>query len=204
MLRRTVYWFLRRHAGDVAVQPMVGRLRPGVREVLGRLTELESAHGRDRLAKDTQQLTALGVGDGLAGRIASMDHMIKALDIVEIARAHRLEPAVVARLYFELGQGLRFDWLRMHVEKLDVRGRWQAMARGMLRENVARQQRALLERVLRRRGNRSPEDALEKWLAEARPDITGLHRTFDDMRSAGPMDFATVSVALKEIERHIR
>ena len=204
MLRRTVYWFLRRHAGDVAVQPMVGRLRPGVREVLGRLAELESAHGTDRLAKDVQQLAALGVGDGLAGRIASMDYMMKALDIVEIAQAHRLGPDVVARLYFQIGEGVRFEWLRMHVEKLDVRGRWQAMARGMLRENVARQHRALLERVLDRRGNRSPEDALEKWLAEARSDIAGIHRTFQDMRSAGPMDFATVSVALKEIERHIR
>ena len=203
MLRRSVYWFLHRHPADLSVEPMVSRLRKGVRNVLGNLAKLESERGKGRLAKDIQHLHALGVSDSLAYRIAAMAYMLKALDIVEIAGQHDLEPKVVARLYFQLGRGLRFDWLRTSIEKLNVQGRWQAMARGTLRENVARQQRALLERVLAHRGKHTPEDALVEWLAGAKADIKRIHRTLEEMRSAGSLDFATLSVALKEIERLI-
>ena len=203
MLRRTVYWFLHRHPTNLSVEPLVDHLRPGVGEVLGNLDKLESARGRGRLAKDVQHLLALGVSEALAGRIAALAYMLKALDIVEVAKLHGLEPEAIARLYFELGRGLRFDWLRTRIEQLKVQGRWQAMARGTLRENLARQQRALLERLLVQRGSHSPEEALVEWLTEAKTDIGRIHRTLEDMRGAGSMDFATLSVAIKEIERLI-
>jgi glutamate dehydrogenase len=203
MLRRSVYWFLHRHPADLAVEPVAERLRPGVTEILGTLAELESERGKRRLEKDIQHLLALGVDQDLASRIAAMTYMVKTLDIVEVATLHGLPPGVVARVYFQLGRGLRFDWLRSSIEKLNVEGRWQAMARGTLRENVARQQRALLERVISQRGKLSPDDALVEWLSGAKSDISRIHRTLEDMRDAGSLDFATLSVAIKEIERLI-
>ena len=122
---------------------------------------------------------------------------------VEVAESRRLDSEDVARVYFQLGRGMRFDWLRARIEELEVEGRWQAMARGTLRENVARQQRALLETLLRQRGADSPEAALIEWMDGAKSEIARIQRTLEDMRTNGSMDFATLSVAIKEIERLI-
>src|SRR5205085_1538347 len=73
-----------------------------------------------------------------------------ALDIVEISAAHRVRVPETARVYFEVGTRIGFDWLRARIEKLAVDGPWQAIARTGLRDAALRVQRRLSERVLAR------------------------------------------------------
>ena len=44
-------------------------------------------------------------------------------------------------------------------------------------------------------------DLLSAWLDKRRADVARVQRGLDDMQAAGPMDFATLSVALKEVGR---
>jgi glutamate dehydrogenase len=127
--------------------------------------------------------------------------MTQALDIVEVAVDGKLEVETVARLYFELGRGLRLDWIRDQIELLEVEGRLRAMARATLRETLAQEQRSLVEKVLTRAGRSDPYDTLVEWLRETKAQITRTQRALDDMRASGQLDFATLSVALKEIGR---
>ena len=55
-----------------------------------------------------------------------------------------------ARVYFEVGTRIGFDWLRARIEKLTVDGPWQAIARTGLRDAALRVHRRLTERVLAR------------------------------------------------------
>ena len=57
----------------------------------------------------------------LAARIASLEALNAALDIVEISAAHRVSVAETARVYFEVGTRIGFDWLRARIEKLERR-----------------------------------------------------------------------------------
>jgi NAD-specific glutamate dehydrogenase len=73
------------------------------------------------------------------------------------------------------------------------------MARATLRETLAKEQRSLLRSVLSART--AAGDALAAWLDKHRAEIARVRRGLDDMQMSGPMDFATLSVALKEVGR---
>jgi glutamate dehydrogenase len=143
----------------------------------------------------------LGLPPPLAKKIASLAMMTQALDIIELAREFKLTVKEVGSLYFSLAQDLRLDWVREQIEALQVASRWRAMARATLRETLAQQLRALLRSVLRRRGGRTPRESLAAWLASSQTEIARVQRALDDMQTAGQLDFATLSVALKEVGR---
>jgi glutamate dehydrogenase len=127
--------------------------------------------------------------------------MTQALDIIELAREFKLTLAEVATLYLELAQTLRLDWIREQIEALKAESRWRAMARATLRETLAQQLRALVRSVLRRRAGRTPPESLAAWLAKSQSEVAHIQRVLDDMQMTGPLDFATLSVALKEVGR---
>jgi glutamate dehydrogenase len=127
--------------------------------------------------------------------------MTQIIDIADLAAELEADPLVVARLHFELGRGLWLDWIREQIEELEAEGHWRALARGTLRESLAREQRALLEKIMRRVRGDDYDGALATWLAASGKQIARLKHTLDEMHTAGQTDFATLSIALKEIGR---
>ena len=108
-----------------------------------------------------------------------------------------LDPRELARVYFDLGAKLRLDWIREQIEALKAGDRWQALARAHLRERLAREHRAVLEQVLDAGGT----TGLADWLADSASRVARVQTVLDEMRSADAPDFATLSVALREVER---
>ena len=69
-------------------------------------------------------------------------------DIIEVARERKLRPIDVAKVHFRLGDALNVPWLQEQIDALPVEGRWHAVARGVLRDELAAQQRVLVSQVL--------------------------------------------------------
>ncbi|TLY58287.1 MAG: NAD-glutamate dehydrogenase [Gammaproteobacteria bacterium] len=106
-----------------------------------------------------------------------------------------------ARVYFEVGTRIGFDWLRARIEKLAVDGPWQAIARTGLRDAALRVQRRLSERVLARSERGSAEARVSAWAESAGKDLALWQRTLADMRAAGAGDFATLTVGVESVRR---
>jgi len=100
-----------------------------------------------------------------------------------------------------LGDELSIAWLRDQIERLPVQGRWQAMARNSLRENLYRLQRDLSARLLEGGASGAPATLVRDWLAANAPAVTRLRETLDEMRTTGALDFATLAVAVQEIRQ---
>jgi glutamate dehydrogenase len=201
MIRRAVYWFLKRYPEKLDIAAMVQSMRPGIGLIAQRVFSLESVAGERRLRKHLERLTAAGVDPDLAQRMVALTVMTQSLDIIEVARDCGLDVAEAAQLYFELSRGLRIGRIRHAIEGLEVQGRWRAIARATLRENLAAQQSAVLRKIVAGRGRCGPRDALAAWLAESKDEIRRVRGIWADMEAAGPLDFATLSVAIREIER---
>src|SRR5690606_14245357 len=122
-------------------------------------------------------------------RIAALGSMTQILDIVELAREFRLPAADVGAAHFAHGAELKLDVLREQIDGLEVDNRWRAMARTTLRESLAREQRALVR------------TALAAWLEKRASSVASVQRTFDDMLTSGPLDYATASVALQQVAK---
>jgi glutamate dehydrogenase len=198
MVRRAVYWFLQNHADALEIEPMIVRFRRGAEQAFA--AKLVTGPARDRFEKHIADLRASGFSEDVARRIASLDFTTQTLDIIELAREFKLSVREIGRLYFDLAQKLRLDWVRARIEELKVEGRWRAMARASLRETLGRDLRALVRSVLRKRAGRGSRAALAAWLERSQPQVAHVQRAVDDMQTAGGADFATLSVALKEVE----
>jgi glutamate dehydrogenase len=176
------------------MQEPVATVNAGIADVL-------CGWSRRSFEREVQSFESLGLPHRLGQRIAGLSLMTQVLNIAELGKTLAIDPLTVARLHFELGRGLRLDWIREQIENLQVEGHWRAMARGTLRETLGREQSALLGKILKRASSGDYRTALAGWLAEKNASITRLKRTLDEMQSSGPMDFATLSIALKEIGR---
>jgi hypothetical protein len=98
------------------------------------------------------------------------------MDIVEVALERKLPVADVGVVYFALSEALHSRWLMDSVEKLPVEGRWHAQARGVLRDELQAQQRALVGNVLASAANgEEPEQLVRQWLG--RDDVGSSTRS---------------------------
>jgi glutamate dehydrogenase len=202
MVRRAVYWLLQNYPQQLEIEPMVQRFRDGVGEAFVALPSIIASRGAERYAAETHGLESAGLPPPIAKRIAALTLAAQSFDVIELAREFRLAVPEVGQLYFALAQELRLDVVREQIEALKVDSRWRAMARATLRETLAQEQRSLLRSALSARGASVASDAaLTAWLEKHRAEIARVRRGLDDMLMSGPMDFATLSVALKEVGR---
>jgi len=142
-----------------------------------------------------------GVPEALACRIASLGPMHSALDIISVAEATSVGVRHAADVYFRIARELDLDWILDQVDRLHVEGHWQAKARGSLRDNLFGLQRILAIRIVSDTHRRSTDKAIGEWLADREERVAHVRQTLSEMRGAGPLDFATASVALQEIRR---
>src|SRR5690606_39706253 len=147
--RNITRWLLNRpDGGRLEIAEKVERYAGGVaalRAALDRLLPEESAQS---LAADRARWQELGFPADLANAFASLPYLAYALDIVEISIERGMPVDKVAAAFFGLGGALHTKWLLEAVESLPVEGRWHAQARGVLRDELQAQQRALVGQVL--------------------------------------------------------
>jgi glutamate dehydrogenase len=201
MVRRAVYWFLHRYSAVKDIAVVIDVLEPQINRLLKSLPTVLCGLAKRRHAHDCDHFESIGLPRNIGQRIAACGMMTQLLDIAELANEFGIDAETVARLHFELGRGLGFDWIREQIEGLKVEGRWKAMARGTLRETLGRDQRALVARILTRAKGRDAAPELRLWLTEVNARITRMKKTFDEMQQGEQMDFATLSIALRELGR---
>jgi glutamate dehydrogenase len=170
LLHHTSYWLLREHGKDLRVENAVRELRAGVEQLTGS-ADL-GIGGESQVQQETimAELTAGGVPEKLARRVARLALLEPALDIVALSRNERVAVADVARVYFELGVTLGLDWLHGEIDRLVIDGPWQASARTGLRDAAMHAHRQLTQQVLRTRGatRQRSRGALERAASRAR------------------------------------
>jgi glutamate dehydrogenase len=201
LLRHATYWLLSSRPRGLQVDAAVREFRAGVQELENVISSAVSGGELARFEEARTHYFEAGLPPPLAARIASLEALNAALDIVELCGAHRVSVADAARVYFEVGSRIGFDWLRAQIEKLTVDGPWQAIARSGLRDGALRVQRKLTERVLARKSRGSAAERVSAWVEAAGKELAHWQRTLTDMRAAGASDFATLTVGLDAVRK---
>ncbi|HEX4648304.1 MAG TPA: NAD-glutamate dehydrogenase, partial [Steroidobacteraceae bacterium] len=200
LLRHATYWLLSSRS-SLQVDAAVAEFREGVRALESEIAQVLTGAELARFEESRARLASGGLPQPLAARVASLEALNAALDIVEISAAYHVSVAEAARVYFEVGTRIGFDWLRARIEKLTVDGPWQAIASTGLRDAALRVQRRLSERVLARTERGSAEARVSAWAESAGKDLALWQRTLADMRAAGAGDFATLTVGVESVRR---
>ena len=133
----------------------------------------------------------------LATRIALLEFMLPALDVVETAAQRKMEVQDVAQVYFRLGEMLHLKWLRDQLENLAVRSQWHAHARAILRDELFSHHNQLVETILRESGK--SKDAVSAWTTKHESRVKPVISLMSEMAGLPEMDYATLSVAVRTL-----
>jgi len=201
LLRHATYWLLTSRGGTLQVDAAVRAFRDGVRQLEAQTPAVLTGAELTRFEDGRRHYLEAGLPPALAARIASLEALNAALDIVEVAGRHHVSVAEAAQVYFEVGTRVGCDWLRARIEKLTVEGPWQAIARTGLRDAALRVHRRLAERVLGHKSRGSAPARVTAWLESASQELAHWQRMVAEMRAAEAGDFATLTVGVEAVRK---
>ena len=129
--------------------------------------------------------------------------MVAAGDIAALAAIARVGVVDAARLYFELGARLGFDWLRDAADRLPRESHWQMMAGNAVVDDLATVQRNLAASAL----SGAPVDAgavdvghlIDAWSVPRQEALDRVDRVVVDLKSQPALDLAMLTVAANEL-----
>jgi len=174
--------------------------QPAVRALRSQLPQLLAEGDRRAFEEYVARLTAKGVPGALAESLAELDALYAALDVTEVALEQKRDPATVAALYFALVGELELRWFAEKITKLPTETSWQALARNALRDDLSSQQRALTTAVAKFSPEAGdPAAMLAAWKGRNAPALARLRNMIDELKRAGTLDLAVLSVLLREL-----
>ncbi|MDY0022043.1 NAD-glutamate dehydrogenase [Arenimonas caeni] len=199
LLRNLTRWLLNRPGETLNIAEKVERYAGGVAGLRAALSSVLPEEARAQLDADEARWLAHGYPADLARAFASLPFMAYALDIVEVSIEQKLPVVDVATAYFSLSDAMYTKWLMDAVEALPVAGRWHAQARGVLRDELQAQQRALVGQVLAGGAGLAPEAQVARWLERDDPSLRLTQTMFADLRNLRELDYPTLSVAVRRL-----
>jgi glutamate dehydrogenase len=204
VVERATRWLLRNRRPPLEIAATVSYFSEGTADLSRRMPEFLGEGGREDLERAAERLVEANVPPELAERVATLNTLFSALDIVDIADATDQPVETAAEAYFTLGDRLRLHWLRHHVEALPRDNRWRALARAALRDDLFGQQAELTAEILRATpDDLPPSERIETWVEAHRGSVERVLQVLTDINASGAFDLATLSVALREIRNLI-
>ena len=198
LLERAILWLLRRDYEKLDIAAYEAELRPRIATIQNQLVQILPATMLSGVRVREAELMEDGIPESLARRVASLDVMSSAMDIISISRSdaeHGVEE--VARVYFGVGARFGIDRLRAAAATITAETPWQKSAVTSLIEDFYYYQQALASRIVRETAGGS--DAVEQWLA-ARPRVVErVEQTIQDVRTAPTFDLAMLTVASRQL-----
>ena len=148
LLRRQTAWFLRHTQFREGLEPEIERYRDGVDFLIGTMADVLTEEAKVRLQEEEARLQADGLPLDLARRIAALEPLSQALDIVRVSTEAEAPIATAARIIFAIRDEFRLDELASASEALAAGDYFNRLAVNASLAAIASAQRALAKSVI--------------------------------------------------------
>ncbi|MDB6164093.1 MAG: NAD-glutamate dehydrogenase [Xanthomonadaceae bacterium] len=192
-------WLLSRPGTIPDIATAVDRYHDGFREIRAGENILPPSQ-RPAYDASLREWNTRGVPEELGAQLAALPYLEPCCDIIELARERSMSPIAVAKVHFRLGDALNLPWLQAQIDALPVEGRWHAVARGVLRDELATQQRALVQQVLAMPGD-SPDVQVRHWLDRDDASLRFTLAMLAELAAQKTLDYPTASVAVQRLSQ---
>jgi glutamate dehydrogenase len=192
-------WLLARPGAIPDIATAVNRYHDGYKDIRSGENILGPAQ-RPGYEASLREWKAKGVPAELGGQLAALPYMESVCDVIEIARERKLRPLEVAKVHFRLGEALNLPWLIAQIDGLAVDGRWHAVARGVLRDELYTQQRSLVNQVLAVPGA-SADAKVRNWLDRDDVSLRFTLSMLNELAAQKTLDYPTASVAVQRLSQ---
>ncbi|MEU8827398.1 NAD-glutamate dehydrogenase [Streptomyces sp. NPDC048636] len=205
LVERGTRWLLNNRPQPLELAQTIEFFGDRVAEVRAQLPKLLRGADIEWHQRILDELTAAGVPEDLATRVAGFSSAFPTLDIVAIADRTGKEPLAVAEVYYDLADRLRISQLMDRIIELPRADRWQSMARVSIREDLYAAQAALTSDVLSvGNGGSTPEQRFKAWEQKNAAILQRARTTLDEIQSSETFDLANLSVAMRTMRTLLR
>ena len=200
LIDRTVRWWLQRHGGAVDVAAEIEHFAGAAQRIRARLPELLCGRDAQRLRRDAAAYVEAGAPEDLAIWCAGTLDLFAVLDIVELADETGQDEMAVAQVYYAISEHFGIEDTLARVAQLPRMSRWDALARGAMRDDLYSAIESLARSVLTSTDAEAPaEDRLTAW---QETNAVALHRASVALAGVQEMEtpgLAPLSVALRTL-----
>jgi glutamate dehydrogenase len=200
LVERASRWLVNNRRPPLDSQGTVDYFSAPVQALMGELPSLLTGRELRAFQVRMKSLTDQGVPDELASRVAGLHPAYMLLGVVEIADRMSLDPVLVARLHFALGERLGLPDLVNRILDLPRDDRWQTMARAALRDDVYAVHTQLTAQVLRDTSPDEPVPArIQEWEDGDSVVVSRAATTLEEICRDDAGDLARMSVGLRVV-----
>ncbi|MCE1178880.1 MAG: NAD-glutamate dehydrogenase [Micrococcales bacterium] len=206
LMDRAVRWLLTSRPARLDIGAEIERYKAVAEHLEQRMPELLTGRENDRLMGRVAQLQEQGVPESLALWAAGLLDIFSALDMVEVCSETGESPEDIAPVYFAVSEQFGIDAMLAKVTELPREDRWDALARGALRDDLY----AVLEGLTRSVIDATPDhegDARERFETWAEANRESLERVREGLEGITRIDspgIAPLSVALRTLRGVVR
>lgn len=210
LLDRAVRWLLAARPNRLDITTEVERFAPVVAELAPRIPELLQGSERERVVTQAAHWEAAGAPTELAQRAASLLDSYSLLDVVDIASDLDHTPSDVAEVYFRMSERFGIDGMLTRIAGLPRDDRWDALARGALRDDLYGVLEAFtrnafeFEADLDGDGPVTAEERMEAWSQANADGVARGASQLTGIRSLEKPNIAALSVALRALRSMVR
>ncbi|MFI1165413.1 NAD-glutamate dehydrogenase [Streptomyces sp. NPDC020801] len=205
LVERGTRWLLNNRPQPLELSETVAFFSERVEQVWAQLPKLLRGADLEWYQQVYDELSAAGVPDELATRVAGFSSAFPALDIVLVADRMGKDPMDVAEVYYDLADRLSITQLMDRIIELPRNDRWQSMARAAIREDLYAAHAALTSDVLAvGNGSSTPEQRFKLWEQKNAALLSRARTTLVEIRSSDEFDLANLSVAMRTMRTLLR
>ncbi|GAA0345195.1 NAD-glutamate dehydrogenase [Bowmanella denitrificans] len=199
-LRRASRWYLRHGNKSLSIDEAIAFYRPTMDDLSKNLQDYLVEAEYKELEEKTRVLTEAGVAKDIAYKVASLSNLFSCLDLAQISTQEGKKVALVASLYYKLGNKLQLHWFLDQINRQSVSNHWQALARASYREELDWQQRSLTSVLLKFDPKSQDAQAiLDSWIETHNELLERWYHMMSEFKTSGTHEFAKFSVALREL-----
>lgn len=199
-IRRATRWFLRNRRNYLNPVSEVALFSPGMRHINEHLPGLLTGESLNQWEAASQQLQALGLSDELVKWIVHPSDLYSGLSVIEAARIAEKDVALMAKMYFAVGNYLSLAWFDVQISNLLVENFWQAMARETYLADLETHLRSLSISLIRfAHSHEGVEDVVLRWSEQHALLIARWKSMVNELKAMNETDFAMIAVALRDL-----
>lgn len=200
LIKRGTQWFLHNGARDMPIGATVEAFQPAIETLGKKLDSILSPSLRTARDRKAAGYTERQVPKDLAQRIANLDALAPACDIVQIAGGGGFSPTAVAKVFYGIGSQFGFDWIRATAETLADGDEWRKSAAYGIVEDLYAYQTDLTTKIMDAAGGVDAAQAIiEVWSDARRHAVERLTAMVDDLKTAPNVNLTMLSVANREL-----
>ncbi len=174
-LANVVEWYAANESASAKLSDLVPVYKDGITAIAGDLLEVLAKDQKIQLTNEVADISALGVDEKTALRIAGLRYLVRGLDVVQIARSANRPIKEIAKTYFGLSGTLGVDRIMASALKLPSESDYDRQAIAGITQTVQRSVRSIAADSVKT----SLSDARQELVSRTGKDVVRITREPD-------------------------